>query len=129
GLHVYGHEGVGCPRCQTPIRRDRFMNRSSYLCPRCQRTPRRPRWRPIRLAPMPGLYDAHARARLVAEPGKRRGRLTFELDLERIVHSAAMRRLSDKTQVIADCADDFVRNRLTHSVEVAQVARELGKSL
>jgi len=44
GLHVYGHEGVGCPRCQTPIRRDRFMNRSSYLCPRCQRTPRRPRW-------------------------------------------------------------------------------------
>lgn len=44
GLHVYGHEGLGCPRCQTPIRRQPFMNRSSYICPRCQRTPRRPRW-------------------------------------------------------------------------------------
>lgn len=44
GLHVYGHEGVGCPRCRTPIRREPFMNRSSYRCPQCQRTPRRPLW-------------------------------------------------------------------------------------
>lgn len=78
---------------------------------------------------MPGLYDAHARARLIPEPGKRPGRSTFERDRARIVHSAALRRLSDKTQVMVAGADDFVRNRLTHSMEVAQVARELGKSL
>ena len=39
-LAVYGREGEPCPRCGGPIRRDRFMNRSSYLCPRCQRAPR-----------------------------------------------------------------------------------------
>ena len=33
-------EGEPCPRCGTPIRREPFMNRSSYRCPRCQRTPR-----------------------------------------------------------------------------------------
>jgi formamidopyrimidine-DNA glycosylase len=39
-LHAYGREGEPCDRCATPIRRDAFMNRSSYSCPRCQR-PRR----------------------------------------------------------------------------------------
>ena len=39
-LHAYGREGEPCPRCGTPIRREAFMNRSSYRCPRCQRTPR-----------------------------------------------------------------------------------------
>ena len=39
-LDAYGREGLPCRRCGTPIRRDRFMNRSSYLCPRCQRPPR-----------------------------------------------------------------------------------------
>jgi formamidopyrimidine-DNA glycosylase len=43
-LAVYGREGEPCPRCGTPIRRDPFMNRSSYTCPRCQPRPRRPRW-------------------------------------------------------------------------------------
>ena len=38
-LHAYGREGEPCPRCGTPIRREAFMNRSSYRCPRCQRTP------------------------------------------------------------------------------------------
>lgn len=38
-LAVYGREGEPCPRCGTPIRREAFMNRSSYRCPRCQRTP------------------------------------------------------------------------------------------
>jgi formamidopyrimidine-DNA glycosylase len=37
-LNVYGREGEPCPRCGTPIRRDAFMNRSSYSCPRCQST-------------------------------------------------------------------------------------------
>jgi formamidopyrimidine-DNA glycosylase len=43
-LAVYGQEGRPCPRCGTAIRRESFMNRSSYLCPTCQRRPRRPRW-------------------------------------------------------------------------------------
>jgi formamidopyrimidine-DNA glycosylase len=38
-LHAYGREGEPCDRCATPIRRDAFMNRSSYSCPRCQRAP------------------------------------------------------------------------------------------
>ena len=43
-LEVYGREGEPCSRCGAAIRRERFMNRSSYRCPRCQRTPRDPRW-------------------------------------------------------------------------------------
>jgi len=43
-LAVYGQSGRPCPRCQTPIRRDAFLNRSSFTCPRCQRRPRRARW-------------------------------------------------------------------------------------
>jgi len=39
-LAVYGREGEPCRRCGTPIRREPFMNRSSYRCPRCQRAPR-----------------------------------------------------------------------------------------
>ncbi|TDB74257.1 bifunctional DNA-formamidopyrimidine glycosylase/DNA-(apurinic or apyrimidinic site) lyase [Micromonospora sp. KC721] len=39
-LNVYGREGAPCRRCGTPIRREAFMNRSSYSCPRCQPRPR-----------------------------------------------------------------------------------------
>lgn len=39
-LAVYGREGLPCPRCGSPIRRDRFMNRSAYSCPTCQPRPR-----------------------------------------------------------------------------------------
>jgi formamidopyrimidine-DNA glycosylase len=41
-LAAYGQEGKPCPRCGTPIRRDSFMNRSSYTCPHCQPRPRNP---------------------------------------------------------------------------------------
>jgi formamidopyrimidine-DNA glycosylase len=41
-LNAYGREGEPCRRCGTPIRREQFMNRSSYSCPRCQPRPRRP---------------------------------------------------------------------------------------
>jgi formamidopyrimidine-DNA glycosylase len=40
-LDAYGQEGLPCRRCGTPIRRDPFMNRSSFSCPRCQPRPRR----------------------------------------------------------------------------------------
>ncbi|HJP76973.1 MAG TPA: bifunctional DNA-formamidopyrimidine glycosylase/DNA-(apurinic or apyrimidinic site) lyase [Pseudonocardiaceae bacterium] len=39
-LAVYGQEGEPCPRCGTPVRREPFMNRSSYSCPKCQPAPR-----------------------------------------------------------------------------------------
>jgi len=42
-LNVYGREGEPCRRCGAPIRREPFMNRSSYSCPRCQPRPRQPR--------------------------------------------------------------------------------------
>ena len=41
-LDAYGREGEPCHRCGAPIRREAFMNRSSYRCPRCQRSPRTP---------------------------------------------------------------------------------------
>jgi len=40
-LAVYGRAGEPCPRCGTPIRRESFMNRSSWFCPVCQSAPRR----------------------------------------------------------------------------------------
>jgi formamidopyrimidine-DNA glycosylase len=43
-LEVYGRRDEPCSRCGTPIRRDAFMNRSSYFCPHCQPRPRHPHW-------------------------------------------------------------------------------------
>lgn len=43
-LEAYGRRDEPCSRCGTPIRRDSFMNRSSYLCPKCQPRPRNPHW-------------------------------------------------------------------------------------
>ncbi len=74
-------------------------------------------------------YDEWARERWVPEPAKRPGRTPFERDRARIVHSSALRRLGAKTQVLGPGTDDFARTRLTHSLEVAQVGRELGRSL
>lgn len=77
-------------------------------------------------------YDAGARERLIPEPPKRvpaPERTPFERDRARVVHAAASRRLAAKTQVVGPGTDDFVRNRLTHSLEVAQVARDLARAL
>ncbi len=74
-------------------------------------------------------YDEASCARWVDEPPKRAERTPFERDRARLVHSAALRRLAAKTQVVGPQTDDFVRNRLTHTLEVAQVARDLAKTL
>ena len=59
--------------------------------------------------------------------GDKPDRSEFEIDYDRIVFSLPFRRLQDKTQVFPLPEDDFVHNRLTHSLEVASVGRSLGK--
>jgi len=79
-----------------------------------------------------GGYDAHAIARCAAESPKRArnpGRGPFERDRARVLHSAALRRLAAKTQVVEVGSADFPRTRLTHSLECAQIGREFGAVL
>ena len=81
---------------------------------------------------MTGGYGAEDTARRIPEPPKRArtsGRGPFERDRARVLHSAALRRLAAKTQVVEVGSGDFPRTRLTHSLECAQVGRELGASL
>ena len=77
----------------------------------------------------PHEYCEHDVERYAAEAPKNRQRTPFERDRARVVHSAAMRRLGAKTQVLTAGTDDFVRTRLTHSLEVAQIGREMGQAL
>ncbi len=76
-------------------------------------------------------YDDHAQARLVAESGQRGGRTAFQRDRARVLHSGALRRLAGKTQVVEPGGPGIAvpRTRLTHSLECAQVGRELGAAL
>lgn len=67
--------------------------------------------------------------RFVTEAPKSTLRTDFERDRARILHSSALRRLGEKTQVMGPASDDYVRTRLTHSLEVAQVGRHLAKAL
>ncbi|HTR70788.1 MAG TPA: deoxyguanosinetriphosphate triphosphohydrolase [Mycobacteriales bacterium] len=76
-------------------------------------------------------YDEAARARFVAEPVKAEQvpRDEFVRDRARVLHSAALRRLAARTQVVGVGVSDFPRTRLTHSLECAQIGREIAVSV
>jgi dGTPase len=79
------------------------------------------------LAPY-AMASAASRGRKYPEP-EHDYRGPFQRDRDRIVHSAAYRRLSAKTQVFTGDAGDYHRTRLTHTIEVSSVARTIGRAL
>ena len=71
---------------------------------------------------------APSRGRLIPEP-EAASRSPWQRDRDRIVHSSAFRKLQYKTQVFVNHEGDFFRTRLTHSIEVAQIARSIAREL
>ena len=81
------------------------------------------------------LFEAPKRARYATNPAHSRGRFfaedesptrtCYQRDRDRIIHSTAFRRLKHKTQVFVQHEGDYYRTRLTHSLEVSQIARSV----
>ena len=75
---------------------------------------------------------------ILTSPSKSKGRIfiekkstfrsDYQRDRDRIIHSTSFRRLKHKTQVFVNTSDDHYRTRITHSLEVSQIARTLAKA-
>lgn len=79
--------------------------------------------------PQTSQYSSFDQSRWLREERKNPARTEFERDRGRVLHSSALRRLGTKTQVLGFEFNDFIRTRLTHSLEVGQVGRSLAKNL